>query len=202
MFALRLKELRENKRLSQQAFANRLNISQSAVGMWESGKREPNFETITTIAAFFDVPVDYLLGTSNVSSIRPQGTQIPVLGTVVAGIPIEAIQDIIDYEEIDYAMSQRGEYFGLKIKGSSMEPKISENDVVIVRKQENVENGDIAIVMVNGDEATCKKVSKQPSGITLIPLNPSYEPIFYSNEEINTLPIRILGKVVELRAKF
>jgi repressor LexA len=179
-----------------------IGVSESTVSLYESGKRQPDFATATKIAEYFQVSLDFLLGIEDSLGIATKGIKIPVLGTVAAGIPIDAIEDIIDYEEIPEAVAKQGEYFGLKIKGSSMEPRIKEDDVVIVKKQESVDNGDIAIVMVNGNEATCKKVSKQPSGITLIPLNPSYEPIFYSNEEINTLPVRILGKVVELRAKF
>ena len=83
-----------------------------------------------------------------------------------------------------------------------MEPKISNGDVVIVRKQPDVDSGQIAIVCVNGDHATCKKVMKQPGGILLQPLNPSYEATYYSADEIVNLPITILGRVVELRAKF
>lgn len=197
-----IKLLRNKNGISQQKLADAMGVSRSTVAMWETNQSQPDNESLRRLALLFDCTVDYLLGIEDVSAASTKGIKIPVLGTVAAGIPIEAIQDIIDYEEIPEAMAKKGEYFGLKIKGSSMEPKISENDVVIVRKQEDIENGDIAIVIVNGNDATCKKISKQPSGITLIPLNPSYEPIFYSNEEINTLPVRILGKVVELRAKF
>ena len=130
-------------------------------------------------------------------------TKVPVLGYVAAGIPIDAITDIVDYEELSPDVLNDGsEYFGLKIKGDSMEPKISNGDVVIVRKQSDCDSGQIAIVCINGDEATCKRVMKQPNGIMLVSLNPIYTPMFYSNQEIEDLPITILGKVVELRAKF
>ena len=131
-----------------------------------------------------------------------KGIRIPVLGSVAAGIPIEAIEDILDYEEISEDMARRGQYFGLKIKGSSMEPRIKEGDVVIVRKQPEVESGDVAIVLVNGDSATCKKVVINEGGLTLIPVNPTYEPQFYSADQVANLPVRIIGKVVELRGKF
>ena len=127
---------------------------------------------------------------------------IPVLGRVVAGYPIEAIENIIDYEEISEAMARQGEFFALKIKGDSMEPKFSEGDIVIVRKQENVENGDIAIMLINGDEATIKKFQRFEGGINLIPTNRAYDILTYTNKEIIDLPVRCLGKVVELRAKF
>lgn len=83
-----------------------------------------------------------------------------------------------------------------------MEPKISDGDVVIVRKQPDVENGEIAIVLVNGDEATIKKVQKFDGGINLIPSNPNYNVLTFSQAQIENLPVQILGKVVELRAKF
>lgn len=136
-------------------------------------------------------------------TLTPNKLRVPVLGYVAAGIPIEAIQDIIDYEEIPEQLARDGsEYFALQIKGDSMEPKISDGDVVIVRKQPDCDSGQIAIVCVNGDHATCKKIMKQPTGVLLKPLNPSHDPTFYTNEEIESIPITILGRVVELRAKF
>ena len=128
--------------------------------------------------------------------------RIPVLGRVAAGIPIEAVEDILDYEEISADMASKGDYFALQIQGNSMEPRICQNDVVIVRCQPSVESGEIAVVLVNGENATCKKIIKQPNGISLVSLNPAYPPMFYTNEEITSLPVTILGKMVELRGKF
>lgn len=207
MFRIRLKELRENAGLSQYSFADKFGISQSTVGNWEAGKREPNFNTMERIADFFNVSVDYLLGRDMPldgppASSVPGSKWIPVLGKVAAGTPIEAVEDILDYEEIDAKTAASGEYFALKIKGRSMEPKISDGDVVIVRRQSDCDSGDIAVVIVNGDEATVKKIKKRPEGLMLIPSNPDFEPMFYANEEVKKLPVTILGKVVELRAKF
>lgn len=129
-------------------------------------------------------------------------TIIPVLGTVPAGIPIEAVQDIVDYEEITAAMARSGDHFALRIRGDSMEPRIKEGDVVIVRKQDTVENGQVAIVMINGDDATVKKFYRNESGVSLIGYNPSFVPMFYTPEQVNSLPVRVIGRVVELRAKF
>ena len=159
------------------------------------------------LADYFGVSVDYLLGNESVSDgppnpSRPGSKWIPVLGKVAAGTPIEAVEDILDYEEIDAQTASAGDHFALQIKGNSMEPKISNGDVVIVRQQEDCESGDIAVVLVNGDAATVKRIKKEPEGIMLIPSNPTYEPKFYSNEQIQTLPVTIIGKVVELRAKF
>ena len=127
---------------------------------------------------------------------------VPVLGDVAAGIPIEAITDIVDYEEIDAAMASSGEHFGLRIKGSSMEPRMMEGDVVIVRKQETAETGDTVVVLVNGDSATVKKIKIGSDGVSLIPTNPAYDVQFYSAQDVERLPVRVIGKVVELRAKY
>ena len=131
-----------------------------------------------------------------------RSVRIPVLGTVVAGIPMEAIENIIDYEEIPEEMARGKEFFALRVRGRSMEPKFLEDDIVIVQKTSTVDSGDIAIVLVNGDEATMKKVMRSPEGVTLIAYNPDvYEPHFYSNHDIVTKPVEVIGKVVEIRRK-
>lgn len=124
------------------------------------------------------------------------------MGTVQAGLPSTAAENIIDYEEIDEALASTGEFFALQVRGDSMEPKFSQGDVVIVRKQDDDDSGDIVVALVNGDEATIKRLKKRPEGILLIANNPTYEPMFFSNREIRELPVRVIGKVVELRAKF
>lgn len=127
---------------------------------------------------------------------------IPVLGSVVAGVPLDAIEDIVDYEEIGEDILKTGtEFFGLKVKGNSMYPMLIEGDTIIVRKQDDCESGDIAVVLVNGNEATVKKVIKNKTGIILQPVNPNYELITFTNKEINKLPVKIVGTVVELRRK-
>lgn len=112
---------------------------------------------------------------------------IPVLGRVAAGIPLTASEYIVDTEEIPAAMAADGEYFVLMIKGDSMEPKIS--------------NGDVVIALVNGDDAVCKRLKKYSDGISLISNNPAYEPMYFTNSEISEKPVQIIGKVKELRDK-
>lgn len=196
----KLKELRTERGLYQKDVAEYLKIDRTTYVKYESGVSEPNHEMLCKIADFFNVTVDYLLG--NETAGKKKGIKIPVYGTVAAGVPIEAITDIEDYEEIDEDMARNGDHIALKIKGDSMEPRMVNGDVVIVRLQPDACDGETAIVMVNGDEATCKKIKKTPEGIMLISTNPAYEPMFYSNKQIEELPIRILGKVVELRAKY
>lgn len=153
------------------------------------------------LSQIFDVSTDVLIGRSAIPT-PSGGIRIPVLGNVAAGIPIEAVTDIVDYEEIDATMAKTGDYFGLRIKGSSMEPRMREGDVVIVRKQDTADTGDVVVVLVNGDSATVKKIKFGETGITLLPTNPAYEPLFFDRHEVETLPVRVIGKVVELRAKF
>ena len=129
-----------------------------------------------------------------------QGVRIPILGKVVAGIPLEAITDIDGWEEISPKMAASGEYFALRIKGQSMEPKLHEGDIVIVKRQSDVESGDTAIILVDGEDATVKQIKKTKEGIMLIGLNIDvYPPHFYTNREIADLPVQIIGKVVESR---
>lgn len=199
-----LRRLREARGLFQKDVASAIGVDRTTYVKYERGDSEPSFQILEKLADFFNVSVDYLLGRDNASSL-PQstgGTWVPVLGRVAAGIPIEAIEEVEDYEEISPDMAKTGEFFALKIQGDSMEPKISNGDVVIVRQQPDCDNGDIAVVLVNGDEATVKRIKKNPEGIMLIPNNTSYEPMFYSNDDVKKLPVRIIGKVVELRAKF
>lgn len=198
----RIKELRLSKAIKQVDFAKMLGVSQATVSGWESEKYQPDRDALIKMASYFDVSVDYLIGNSPVKKEKKKGVQVPVLGDVRAGYPMEAVENIIDYEEIDEETARRGEFFALRIKGDSMEPKFSEGDVVIVRKQETADSGDIVVALVNGDSATIKKLKRHQNGITLMPTNPTYEPMYYSNEEIMELPVTILGKVVELRAKF
>lgn len=187
---------------SQKDLASQLFVTQQAVGKWERGEATPNPETVLKIAKILGITTDQLLGDTAIPA-STGGTWVPVLGDVAAGIPIEAVENIVDYEEIDSSMASTGEFFGLRIKGSSMEPRIRDGDVVIVRRQEDAETSDTAVILVNGDSATVKRIKKEPDGsLWLLPNNPAYDPQHYSPAEIATLPVRIIGKVVELRGKF
>lgn len=194
-----IKEFRKSKGISQASLAKSIGVAQNTVSQWECGAREPDNDMLIALASYFDVTVDQILG------VRPSLDKhiIPVVGTVPAGIPIEAIEDVLDYEEITPEMARMGDLFGLRVKGNSMEPRIKEGDVLIIRKQNTADTGDIVIAFVNGDnEATVKKFAKHENGISLIPNNHAYEPMFFTFEEVENLPVRIVGKVVELRGKF
>jgi repressor LexA len=194
--------MRVSKGLNQNEVGELVGMAQSAVSKWERGATEPDHNTLRILSDYYGVSIDYLLGNSDEPQAKRKGVSIPVLGDVAAGVPIEAIEDILDYEDIDEDLARTGEFFALRIRGRSMEPRMMEGDVVIVRQQETAENGDTVVVSVNGDLATVKKIKIGPAGITLIPTNPSYDPMFFTREEVEQLPVRVRGKVVELRAKF
>lgn len=192
----KIKELRKQNNLNQAQLAKLLNTTQTTISGWEKNKWQPDNDAIVKMCNIFSCSADYLLDMNNVKNDR----RIPVLGRIPAGIPIEMIEDIVDYEDISPDMLTGGKkYFALKIKGDSMSPKFLDGDVLIVRQQEDCINGAYAIVAVNGYDATFKKVVKRESGIILQPLNPAYEPQVYTNEDVATLPIRVLGVVVEIR---
>ncbi len=197
----RIKLLREAAGLSQQELAEKVGYkTASAVNKIELGLRDLNQTKIVRFANALNTTTEYLM--SGELDKKAKGIKIPVLGYVRAGIPISAVEEILDYEEISEEMSSQGDFFALQIKGDSMEPRMREGDVVIIKQQPTVENGDIAVVLVNGDDATVKKFYRSSSGIKLISINPAYDPFFFTPDEVNTLPVQIIGKVVELRAKF
>lgn len=200
-----LKSKRKELNLTMKQVADFVGVSEATVSRWESGNiANMGRDKIALLSQILKLTPGAIAGYDLYQKEfnKKTGIKIPVLGLVRAGIPMDAVEYIIDYEEISEDMARQGEYFGLQIKGDSMEPKISEGDVVIVRKQPDIESGEIAIVLVNGDEATIKKVQKFNGGINLIPSNPAYDVMTYTNEQIEKLPVRVLGKVVELRAKF
>lgn len=204
--ANKIKEYRKLKRMTQKELGEKIGVKHNTVSGYENGTNEPEQDILFKIAAALDVSINDLFPEtrSDITNIRrrKKGVRIPVLGYVVAGIPIEAIEDIIDYEEIDEELARTGDFFALQVRGESMEPVLYEDDVVIVRKQPTADTGDIAIVLINGDEATIKKIKRERDGVMLIGYNTTiYEPHFYSNEEIESLPVQILGKVIELRRK-
>ena len=205
-----IKRLRIENNMTLEQLGDKVGVGKSTVRKWENGMiANMRRDKIAKIADVFNVSPSYLIGwDNNVGPItngtkhKAPGVTINVLGRVAAGVPIEAIEDIIDTEEISAELASTGDLFGLQIHGDSMEPRMYEGDVVIVRQQDDAESGEVIIAMVNGDEATCKRLKKYDGGIMLLSNNPRYEPIVFTNEEIEEKPVRIIGKVVELRGKF
>ncbi|ENZ37305.1 MULTISPECIES: LexA family protein [Enterocloster] len=205
-----IKRLRIENNMTLEQLGDKVGVGKSTVRKWENGMiANMRRDKIAKIADVFNVSPSYLIGwDNNVGPItngtkhKAPGVTINVLGRVAAGVPIEAIEDVIDTEEISAELASTGDFFGLQIHGDSMEPRMYEGDVVIVRQQDDAESGEVIIAMVNGDEATCKRLKKYDGGIMLLSNNPRYEPIVFTNEEIEEKPVRIIGKVVELRGKF
>ena len=197
-----LAALRKQKGLTQMQLAKLIGVSTSTVAMWETGQRKPDYHTIAKLRDFFAVGFEQLLGMVPVHRATVENIPVPVVGQVRAGQPATARENIIGYEMVNEQLSRTGEIFALKIKGSSMEPKMSDGDVVIVRRQSTAENGQTAVVMVGREEATVKKVYISDDGITLLPTNPAYTPMHYSALECENLPVTIVGVVMELRCRY
>ena len=187
---------------TQAEIAKAIGVSPQTFNTWCKGIAIPRMGKVQALADYFLINKSDLIEEKKISHSTIASRTINVLGRVAAGIPINAVEEIIDTEEITEDMAKTGEFFGLRISGHSMEPRICDGDVVIVRQQNNAETGDVVIVTINGDEATCKRLKKYRDGIELIANNPSYDTLFFDNEEIQAKPVRIIGKVVELRGKF
>jgi repressor LexA len=191
----RIRLARKNKPMTQAYLASILDIERKTLYHWERNITQPSGEMINRLAQVLGTSANFLL-----HGIRKE-REIPVYGSVKAGVSLEPNQ-IIGYEEMPAYWSSDYEYFALKAIDDSMEPRMYVGDVVIVRRQSDVDSGDIAIVLVNGNDAAIRKVLKSPDGITLQPLNFKYQSTFYSHKDIEKLPVAILGRVVELRAKY
>lgn len=188
-----IKNRRKELNMSQETLADLVGYTdRSSIAKVEKGEVDLPQSKIVLFAKALNVNPGKLMGEQR----KPNA--IPVLGRVAAGIPIDAIEEIIDYEEIDNKLASTGEFFGLMIKGDSMTPRICNGDVVIVRKQEVAESGDIVIATINGDDAVCKKLQIYDKAVLLYSLNPAYDPIDVTGRE----DFKIIGKVVELRGKF
>ena len=206
----RIKELREKRGLSQVELADIISVSKQTLYKYENDivTNIPS-DKIELIAKALAVSPSYLMGwtpdqkfvKSNSAESSQPAARIPVLGRVAAGIPINAVEETIDWEEIPAEMAATGEYFGLRIRGDSMSPRIMDGDTVIVRRQSDAETDDIVIALVNGNDGVCKKLKKTASGLMLISLNPAYEPMVFDHADIDSIPVSIIGRVVELRGK-
>lgn len=208
-----VKFLRTQKNISQQNLADKIGVDRSTVSRIENGEIETTIDNAIKIANFLNVSLNDLVSKNlcfdNASPIELDDNMvsIPVLGVIKAGIPIEAQQDIIEYIEIPKAWTTGDrKYYGLKISGDSMYPKYSENDTVVFEDSRNynvdIYNNKDCAVMVNGDDATFKKVTINENGITLTPYNlTNYEVESYSKEDIINKPIKVIGIAREKRTR-
>ena len=200
--------------ITQKEVADFVGVSEATVSRWESGHidnmRRDRIAALSKILRLSPLAImgidntDLSTRIPNMVPIDARTFRVPIVGRVAAGRPIVADEEIVGYEYIDNKYSKDGhEYFGLRIVGKSMEPTIMDGDIVIVRRQNYVENGEIAIVLIDGEEATAKEIKESADGITLIGHNAAvYTPHFYSAQEVKNLPVQIIGRVVQSIRKF
>lgn len=207
----RIRQRRMELGLTQLELAQRLGYkSKTSITKIESDVSTLNQPKIIAFAKALNTTPAYLMGWDqepewNVepASLGKNFIRVPVLGRVAAGIPIESISNVDDddFEDIPVAPGDEHDYFALRIKGDSMVPMISDESVVIVKVQPDAESGDVVIATVNGDDATCKRLKKFDGGIMLLSENPAYNPMIFRSDDIKSLPVRILGKVIEVRTR-
>lgn len=195
-------------KFTQQGLAEKVNVSRSYIGDIESGRTYPTFIVLKAIAEVCDVPLTFFTECNEDFETSSAGNPlkseeshlavIPILGIIQAGDPILAYQNIIGYEYLPVEMTKSGKYFGLKVVGDSMNnSRIHDGDIILVRSQEEVANGEIAVILVNGENATIKKFFRTDSMITLMPdsSNKIHQPQFFN---ITKNDIKILGKVIKV----
>lgn len=209
-FSTNLKHIREQKGLSQNKLAEKIGVNQTTIARWEDDNRVPTIDNAIDVAEALDVSLPDLLGkdlrfnNAEVALIDSDIIKIPVFGTIKAGIPIESQNDIIEYVDIPKNWTKGNKkFYGLKISGDSMFPKYNENDIVIFEQSSDIElyNGKDCAIMINGTESTFKKVLINEQGIVLQPYNTAYDIMMFSKEQVEQLPIKIVGVAKEIRRK-
>lgn len=212
-FSSNLKKIRQDKKLSQNKLASLAGVNQTTIARWENNEIAPTIDNLEDLANALNVSLPDLLGrdlrfdNATPTNVNDNVTKIPVLGVIKAGIPIEAQQDILEYIEIPKSWVRGGKrFYGLKVSGDSMFPKYQDNDVVIFEDSRTYNptmlNNKDCVVMVNGNDATFKKVQLSEEGITLIPYNTgAYNIKMYSKKDIEEKPIKIIGIAREKRTK-
>lgn len=197
-FPSNLKHLRVQNNLTQEDLAKKLDKDYSTIGKWENGTRSPIMVDILKIADLFDISLESLIGNNiiydNAESIS-ETVSVPIYGSIKAGIPLESQNDIVEYMDIPKTWEIGKKIFGLRISGDSMYPKYNDGDTVIFEQTNDIEtykNKDCA-VMINNTESTFKKLLVNEQGIMLQPYNASYDIMMFSKEQIENLPIVVLG---------
>ena len=197
-----IKHYRKLNNLTQKGLADKLKIKPTAISAWELGRNKPLMDNVEKMAALFDVSKSQLLGDdfepTNVDVVSTPFVKIPVIGVIACGEPIDAEENISEYRSVPVDRVPGGDVFYLRAKGDSMEPKIPDGSYVLCRKQSDVENGEIAAVLVNGDEeATLKRVVKQGDIVLLQALNENYAPYILNADD----PGKIVGKAIRMETE-
>ena len=201
----RFQEILEEKGLRAKDVTDATGIKSATLSAWKKGQYTPKQDKLALIADFLGVSLQWLMGLTDIRTQKNEMSEvrIPVLGQVRAGdCTIYAQEDVIDTIEISASLAKTGEFFGLKIKGDSMSPILLNGDIVIVRRQQTADTGDIVIALVNNEAGICKKLIKRQDGITLKSMNADYGDFVYNNEQIKNLPVSLIGKVEEMRRSF
>ena len=202
-FSVRLQKGLDLRGMRQIELANLTGISRGALSHYIHGDFSPNRDKISKIASVLHVNPVWLMGYDIPYQLPAEPLDdtisIPVLGTVAAGQPLYAAENILGTEMIPGSYGK--DCFALQIHGGSMEPRISDGDVVIVRQQPDAESGQVVIALVGDEEATCKKFMQYEDGtIALLPFNPSFSPMVFPASRAGE--VHILGIVLESRSRF
>ena len=185
---------------NQPDIAEFLGVTKSAVNAYFTGNKMPRMDRIKKLADHFGCNVSDLVDDKSIED-QVTAVAIPVLGTVPAGVPVEAIQDILGYEEIPKIMADTGEFFCLRVEGNSMYPLLYSGETIVIKKQETADNGDIVVALVDNEETTVKRLKKMSDGIILEAENPEYNSLYFNEKQIQNEKVKIIGKAVESRKK-
>lgn len=209
-FANRLQKALDNSKMKQVDLVEKTGLDKTLINKYLAGLMKAKQDKLTILADAlnvnevwlmgYDIPMDRNIGTDELGN---PVVDIPLLGSVKAGYDYLAQENWVGTIQVETSLVGDGsEYFALEVKGDSMAPVFIEGDIIIIHKQNDCENNQIAIVIVNGEEGTVKKVRKTEAGIILQPLNPAYAPMIFTNEEIDSIPITIVGIVRQLKREF
>lgn len=212
-FANRLQKAMNYANMKQVDLVNKTGLDKTLINKYLAGIMKAKQDKLTILADAlnvnevwlmgYDVPMERDLNAYKVDELGNSVIPIPILGTVKAGYDYLAQENWIGTVDVETSLVGNGkDYFALKVHGNSMSPALIEDDIVIIKKQNDFENGDIVVAIINGDEATIKKGKKSDSSILLQPLNPSYEPLIFTYDEMKTIPVEIVGIVKQLKREF
>ena len=208
---MELKDILRNRRLelglTMKQVADAVGVSEGTISKWESGNiNSMRLDKAFAISKILSLDPRMLMGQNEDEfeaelTDRPDSVWVPIIGRVAAGFRKVMNEEILGFEPVDYDLAESGRFFALRIAGDSMEPEIKKGSTAIVRCQQDADSGDVCIVAINGDEATCKRIQKTDGGIMLVSTNPAYPPKYFSAKEQKET-VTIIGRVMEVRTRF
>ena len=208
-FSNRLQKAMDIHNMKQVDLVEKTHLDKTLINKYLAGIMKAKQDKLTILADALNVNEVWLMGYDipmdrnlKLDKFGNPVASIPILGTVKAGYDYLAQENWIGTIDVDKKLADNGELFALKIHGNSMFPTLMENDVVIIKKQDDFENGDIVVAIINGDEATIKKGKKSENSILLQPLNSDYEPLIFTYDEMKSIPVTIIGVVKQLKREF